>query len=133
MPHSSDFRYGMAWRKVEACLSPRQSANLIGYPNPLHLNNSLLMKAQQVIFHGEVQGEGFRYAIAHEAMSYDIKGEVHNMPDGTIKAQIVGSDEEIESFLQDLRDGRFGEDITEITMEEVELEPLQRMSGFQFH
>jgi len=91
------------------------------------------MKAQQVIFHGEVQGEGFRYAIAHEAMSYDIKGEVHNMPDGTIKAQIVGSDEEIESFLQDLRDGRFGEDITEITMEEVELEPLQRMSGFQFH
>ncbi len=66
-------------------------------------------------------------------MSYDIKGEVHNMPDGTVKAQIVGSDEEIEAFLQDLREGRFGDDIEEITMEEVELEPLQRMSGFTFH
>ena len=89
------------------------------------------MKAQQVIFHGEVQGGGFRYAIAHEAMSYDIKGEVQNLPDGSIEANIVGSDEEIESFLQSIRTGRFGDDITEITMKEVELAPLRRMSGFQ--
>ena len=89
------------------------------------------MDSRQVIYRGDVQGVGFRYAVAHEAMHFDVKGEVQNLPDGAVEVKVSGDDDEIDGFLEAIREGRFAENIEE---EEInQLEDLPRMAGFKIH
>ena len=91
------------------------------------------MNAKQIIFHGEVQGEGFRYAVAHEAMNYDIKGEVENRADGTVEAKVIGDDDEIQDFLNAIIEGRWSEELEEIEIREIDVDARHYTAGFRFH
>lgn len=89
------------------------------------------MDSKQVIYRGDVQGVGLRYAIAHEAMHFDVKGEVQNLPDGAVEVKVTGDEDEINDFLEAVREGRFSENIEE---EEInDIEPLHHMAGFKVH
>ena len=89
------------------------------------------MPDKQVIYRGEVQAVGFRYAIAHEALHYDVKGEVQNLPDGGVEIKVTGDDDQIEEFLKSIREGRFSENIEEIEINDIK--PLHHMAGFKVH
>ncbi len=89
------------------------------------------MESKQVTYRGEVQAVGFRYAIAHEAMHYDVKGVVQNLSDGAVQIKVAGDEAEIEAFLEAIREGRFSDNIEE--EEILEIAPLHHMSGFKVH
>jgi len=55
------------------------------------------------IFHGEVQGVGFRYTTRRCASAYpQVTGVVRNLPDGTVELIAEGDKSDIESLCADI-------------------------------
>lgn len=59
------------------------------------------------IFHGRVQGVGFRYYASHSAQSLGLSGWVKNLYDGTVECEIQGTNSMIEDFINMLGNGRY--------------------------
>lgn len=55
-------------------------------------------------FSGRVQGVGFRYTTRNLALQYNVHGYVKNLPDGRVELVVEGDENEIDHFLNDLRD-----------------------------
>ena len=75
------------------------------------------MIAKQVFYEGRVQGVGFRYSTKQLAMGFDVTGWVRNL-----------SDEELEDFLQEVRESHLGPHIKHEEVHAVDL--LEDVSGF---
>lgn len=60
------------------------------------------MIAKRVLFEGRVQGIGFRYAVKQIAMGFDVVGTIKNLPEGSVELEIMGEEEELEEFLQEI-------------------------------
>ena len=57
----------------------------------------------RVVFHGTVQGVGFRYTTARLASTHpSIAGHVRNLPDGTVEVIAEGSRPDVEQFIRDI-------------------------------
>jgi acylphosphatase len=67
-----------------------------------------------VIVHGRVQGVGFRYAAQAEAERLGITGWVRNRRDGTVEADLNGSDSAIADMLAWLASGPPGARVTKV-------------------
>ncbi len=87
--------------------------------------------AKQVLYSGDVQGHGFRYAVYRESLSHDVTGEVQNRPDGRVEVKVMGYAEDIDKFLRNIRESPMGVDITD--EEAHDIPPLRGMSGFKLH
>jgi len=57
---------------------------------------------RRVIFHGHVQGVGFRATTANIARALPVTGLVRNLPDGTVELQIQGSPKAIDAVLSEI-------------------------------
>ncbi|MGD0815050.1 MAG: acylphosphatase [Verrucomicrobiota bacterium] len=68
------------------------------------------MKRERVtnIYSGHVQGIGFRYAARVLTASFEVTGTVRNLPDGRVELVAEGAREELEAFLQAVRDSDVG-------------------------
>ncbi|MBI1842127.1 MAG: acylphosphatase [Verrucomicrobia bacterium] len=62
----------------------------------------------RVFYAGNVQGVGFRHAAKTVARGYEVTGTVRNLPDGRVELIAEGSEEELSSFLQAIRDSGLG-------------------------
>lgn len=51
------------------------------------------------IFHGEVQGVGFRAAAARHAAGLNLRGCAENLPDGTVEIYVEGNRHQVDLFL----------------------------------
>ncbi len=86
------------------------------------------MATKQVFYEGRVQGVGFRYATKREAMGFDVTGWVRNLADGRVEMQVTGDDDEVDEFLQAIRNGQLGGNIQG---EEVhDIPPLENVTEF---
>ena len=56
-----------------------------------------------IIFHGRVQGVGFRWTTQRTAAGYDVTGFVRNEPNGSVRVVAEGRREEIQAFAAGLR------------------------------
>lgn len=56
-----------------------------------------------VVVEGHVQGVGFRYSTATVAARHPVAGFVRNEPDGTVRIEAEGAEQELDRFLADLR------------------------------
>ena len=57
----------------------------------------------RVIFHGTVQGVGFRYTAHRLAGAYpDITGQVRNLSDGTVELIAEGPRDQLDDFTADI-------------------------------
>lgn len=65
------------------------------------------MLRQRIVFHGWVQGVGFRYWARHAAGMYGATGWVRNDPGGTVTMEIQGTQEQIDRVIMALEHGRF--------------------------
>lgn len=63
-----------------------------------------MAKTVQVFYEGRVQGVGFRYTARRVAAGFDVAGYVRNMPDGRVELVASGDADEVDGFLQALRD-----------------------------
>ena len=62
----------------------------------------------QVIYHGSVQGVGFRYTARALANRYSVRGCVRNLTNGTVELVAEADDAELQSYLKDLEDRMSG-------------------------
>lgn len=60
--------------------------------------------AKQIVFRGRVQGVGFRYTTHRAANRYDLIGYVRNLPDGTVEAFMQGTEANIQTCLNEIRE-----------------------------
>jgi acylphosphatase len=82
------------------------------------------MKATRLLIRGLVQGVGYRYFAERAARHLGLRGFVRNLPDGRVEAVASGADEDIQTFITQLRQGPaagrvHGIDISETTLEDT--------------
>lgn len=61
------------------------------------------MKQLHAIYHGRVQGVGFRATVHKIAQKYPVTGWVRNLPDGTVELTVEGEAAMLEAFLKSIR------------------------------
>lgn len=86
------------------------------------------MTAKQVFYTGRVQGVGFRFSVKQLAKGFDVTGWVKNLPDARVELQVMGENEELEEFLQEIQDSHLGGFIREIEAHPISL--LENITGF---
>jgi acylphosphatase len=57
---------------------------------------------RRIIYHGRVQGVGFRFTAAAIAKRFGVKGYVRNLADGTVELVTQGSGAGVAGFLKSL-------------------------------
>jgi acylphosphatase len=72
------------------------------------------MKRLQAIFHGYVQGVGFRFAVEKISRQFAVTGYVRNMTNGTVEVVAEGQERELQEFLQALRQSSLGPNILDV-------------------
>ena len=82
---------------------------------------------KHIVFHGRVQGVGFRYTAKYLARSLRLSGWVKNEWDGTVSLEIQGREALIQKLLIGLNNNQF------ISIEWLDTEEisLEQESGFQ--
>ncbi|NWK56640.1 acylphosphatase [Verrucomicrobiaceae bacterium N1E253] len=88
------------------------------------------MIAKRAYFEGRVQGVGFRYSVKQLAMGFDVTGWVKNLSDGRVELQVMGEEEEVDEFLEELaEESTMARNISQMHAEEIPL--LENVSGFR--
>ena len=62
---------------------------------------------KRLIFHGRVQGVGFRYTAKHLAGSLGLTGWVRNEYDGTVRMEVQGRKDMIYKLMEGLNRGMY--------------------------
>ena len=65
------------------------------------------MIRRHIIFHGRVQGVGFRYRSAMMARELGLTGWVMNLSDGTVEMEVQGDGVQISRLIQFLQNDRY--------------------------
>jgi len=76
-------------------------------------------KTMQVFYEGRVQGVGFRYTARRVAAGFDVSGYVRNLPDGRVELVASGDPDEIDGFLDAMRDSELAGHIDNELAEEI--------------
>lgn len=76
-------------------------------------------EARHLILHGRVQGVGFRYSLAHEALRCGVAGWVRNRREGTVEAVIVGTAEAVAALLVWARNGPPAAHVEQLSVSQV--------------
>ncbi len=82
-----------------------------------------------VHYSGRVQGVGFRYTVKSVVLGYDVLGIIRNLPDGRVELIAEGELDELEEFLQAVRDSGLRRNVQD---EEIVWEDAQdEFRGFE--
>jgi len=77
-------------------------------------------KAVRVTISGKVQGVFFRAHTAEKAKALGITGYVKNLPDGRVEAVAIGTDSQIEQFLDYCQKGSPSSRVDDLNLEDFE-------------
>ncbi len=78
-----------------------------------------------IIFHGRVQGVGFRYTSYHLAESLGITGWVRNEYDGSVSCELQGPSVAIDTLIERISSQRWI-DVTDIERTSMDVDPEDR-------
>jgi len=81
------------------------------------------------LFEGKVQGVGFRASVLSLAKGYEITGWVKNLPDGRVEVLANGDANEVEDFLQGIRESHLAGHIEHENITPTDAEP--GLKGFR--
>ena len=68
----------------------------------------------KAIFHGYVQGVGFRFTAERISRQFAVTGYVRNLIDGTVELVAEGMEKELQDFLQAVRSSDMGPNILDL-------------------
>ncbi|MCJ7871862.1 acylphosphatase [Marinovum sp. 2_MG-2023] len=77
---------------------------------------------------GRVQGVAYRAWTQNQAQSLGLRGWVHNNPDGSVSAFLIGTPEAVDTMLDLMWAGPGAAAVRDVTIEEVAVIP--DLSGF---
>ncbi len=83
------------------------------------------MIARRALVSGRVQGVGFRFFAERAARATGVRGWVRNLPDGRVETVAEGDESAVERYLARMREGPFGGRVTDLYVEERELEDFR--------
>ena len=83
------------------------------------------------VFHGEVQGVGFRYTARQAANALGLTGWVRNEYDGNVSAEVQGDRESIQEWLRMVNSGRYI-DISHVDTQEIDILDSERNFRVEF-
>lgn len=63
------------------------------------------MRSVRIVVRGRVQGVGFRWFTQDAAEKFDVTGWVRNVRDGSVEAELHGSDVDVQAVLDSLASG----------------------------
>ena len=86
------------------------------------------MIAKKVYFEGRVQGVGFRYTTRDLAKGFDVTGSVKNLIDGRVEMDVQGDEDEVDEFIQEIRDSSLAHHIQGFEVRDIPL--LENVKGF---
>ena len=81
---------------------------------------------KRIIFHGDVQGVGFRYRANYLAQSLGLTGWVKNEYDGTVLMEVQGISRSIDELVSGIRRGTY----VNIEWMDVKNIPVEPEGGF---
>jgi len=82
-----------------------------------------------VSYEGKVQGVGFRASILSLAKGFEVTGWVKNLPDGRVEMLATGEKDEVEEFLQGIRESHLAGHIESESLLPTNPDPGQK--GFR--
>ena len=74
------------------------------------------MRRVHVVVRGEVQGVGYRYTLRMVAADAGVSGWVRNRRDGTVEAEVEGTDEQVDEVLAWMAEGPPGSRVAGATV-----------------
>lgn len=77
---------------------------------------------------GRVQGVGFRWFTQNSAAAHGVTGWVRNRREGSVEAELHGSDADVQAVLDALAQGPSGAHVDEVTVTDV---PTSATRGFE--
>ena len=77
------------------------------------------LSRRRVVYHGRVQGVGFRYTAASIARRFPVTGYVKNLSDGTVEMVVDGIPEDLDAFVSEVS-ARFDRNIVRVDYEELD-------------
>ncbi len=86
------------------------------------------MRRVQVIVRGDVQGVGYRYTMRLEARQAGVAGWVRNRRDGTVEAEVEGTEDQVDAILAWMAEGPPGSSVTGAEVSEL---PATGERGFE--
>jgi acylphosphatase len=78
-----------------------------------------MSKTVQVFYEGRVQGVGFRYSARRVAAGFDVAGYVRNLPDGRVELVASGDPDEVDGFLDAVRDSELAGHIADEVVADI--------------
>ena len=60
------------------------------------------------LYSGRVQGVGFRYTVRTLTQGFEVTGTVRNLEDGRVELMAEGAKDELEAFLEAIRNSEVG-------------------------
>jgi len=75
------------------------------------------MIARRLTISGQVQGVGFRYALADEARARNLRGWVRNRRDGSVEAVVAGPEGDVEAVIAWARHGPPAAQVTRVAVD----------------
>ena len=75
------------------------------------------MIARRLTISGQVQGVGFRYALADKARARNLRGWVRNRRDGSVEAVVAGPEGDVEAVIAWARHGPPAAQVTRVAVE----------------
>jgi acylphosphatase len=85
-------------------------------------HSSLDTYEMHVIVKGNVQGIGFRALTRYRALDLGLKGQVRNLPDGTVEIYAQGSKKHLEELIERLKEETMPGQIEEASIEYFPIE-----------
>jgi acylphosphatase len=76
-------------------------------------------KTLQAFYEGRVQGVGFRYTARRIAAGFDVAGYVRNLADGRVELVASGDEEEVDGFLDALRESELAGHIEQVVAADI--------------
>lgn len=82
-----------------------------------------------VYYEGKVQGVGFRASVLSLAKGFEVTGWVKNLPDSRVELLATGEKDEVEEFLQGIRESHLAGHIESESVLPTNTDPAQK--GFR--
>ena len=85
------------------------------------------MKRYHVVFTRQVQGVGFRWVLLTTARQFGLTGWARNCPDGTVEVEVQGPEDNLDTFMAQVRQPDEWIQIFDCRIKEIPLIPNEKI------